>query len=174
VKEPAAFEASVSVIVAEVPFPLIFTFETEMAAGVNAGTKENVAPVRLEPFTWKLTAGVFSTCVGVTEVTTGTASTVKLLLEVAVEVPTVTLMGPVVAPVGTAVVSWFVVAAVTVAVVPLNCTVLALGVMLKFWPWIVTVCPTLPCAGLKPKIARALGDVVDRVIESRFPTKSWL
>jgi len=56
----------------------------------------------------------------VTEVTTGTESTVKLLLEVAVDVPTVTLMGPVVAPAGTMVVSWFVVAAVAVAAVPLN------------------------------------------------------
>src|SRR5580700_8016979 len=61
VKVPAAFEASVSVMVAEVPFPLMFTLETVMAAGVNAGTKEKVAPVRLEPFTWKLSVGVFST-----------------------------------------------------------------------------------------------------------------
>src|SRR5712691_12775076 len=106
VNEPAALEASVRVIVTVVPFPLILTFETEMAAGVNAGTKENVAPVRLEPFTWKLTVGVLSTCVGVTEVTTGTASTVKLPLDVAVDVPTVTLMGPVLAPPGSVVVSW--------------------------------------------------------------------
>jgi len=76
------------------------------------------------------------------------------------------------APDGTVVVSWFVVAAVTVAVVPLNFTVLALGVTLKFWPWIVTVCPTLPCAGLKPKIASPVGEDVVRVIESRFPTAS--
>src|SRR2546429_3593021 len=79
VKEPAAFEASVRVIVAEVPFPLIVTFETEMAAGVNAGTKENVVAVRFEPFTVKLTVVVLSTCVGAIEVITGTASTVKLL-----------------------------------------------------------------------------------------------
>ena len=65
---------------------------------------------------------------------TGTASTVKLVLEVAVDVPTVTLMGPVVAPVGTVTVRLFAVAAVTVAAVPLNCTVLALGVVLKFCP----------------------------------------
>src|SRR5213082_2141805 len=128
VKEPTAVEASVSVIVADVPPPLMFTLETVIAAGVKAGTKENVAPVRLEPLTVKLTAGVLCTCVGAIEVIRGTASTVKLLLEVAVDVPTVTLMGPVVAPVGTVVVSWFVVAAVTVAVVPLNFTVFALGV----------------------------------------------
>ena len=118
---------------------MMFTLETVIAAGVNAGTKENVAAVRLEPLTVKLTVGVLSTCVGAIEVMTGTASTVKLLLEVAVDVPTVTLMGPVVAPVGTVVVSWFVVAEVTVVVVPLNFTVFALGVALKFWPWIVTV-----------------------------------
>ena len=83
-----------------------------------------------------------------------------------------TLIGPVVAPDGTVVVKRFVVAAVTVAVVPLNFTVLALGVTLKFWPWIETVCPMPPCAGVKLKIASALGEVVDRVIESRFPTAS--
>ena len=172
VKEPIAVEASVRVIVAEVPPPLMFTLETVIAAGVKAGTKENVAPVRLEPLTVKLTAGVFSTCVGAIEVITGTASTVKLLLEVAVDVPTVTLMGPVVAPVGTVVVSWFVVAEVTVVAVPLNFTVFALGVALKFWPWIVTVCPTLPRVGEKLKTASPLGEVVERVIESRFPTAS--
>lgn len=133
VNKPTAFEASVRVMVAEVPFPLMFTLETVMSAGVNAGKKENVAPVRLEPFTVKLTVGVLSTGVGLIEVMTGTASTVKLPLDVAVEVPTVTLMGPVVAPAGTVVVKLFVVAAVTVAVVPLNFTVLALGVALKFW-----------------------------------------
>jgi hypothetical protein len=116
--------------------------------------------------------GLFSTSVGLTEVITGLESTVKLLLDVAVELPTVTPMGPVVALEGTVVVSWFVVAAVTVAVVPLNFTVLELGVALKFWPWIETVCPMLPCAGEKLKIASALGEVVERVIESRLPTAS--
>src|SRR6266849_5790556 len=132
VNEPEAFDASVSVMVAEVPFELMFTLETVVAAGVKVGKNENVALVRFEPFTWKLTVGVFSASVGLTEVITGLGSTVKLLLEVAVDVPTVTLMGPVVAPAGTEVVRRFVVAAVTVAVVPLNLTVLALGVALKF------------------------------------------
>ena len=135
VKEPTAFDATVSVMVAEVPLPLMFTLETVMAAGMNAGKKENVAPVRLEPFTVKLLiVGALRTCVGAIEVMTGTATTVKLLLDVAVEVPTVTLMGPVVAPVGTVAVSWFVAAAVTVAAVPLNFTVFELGVALKFCP----------------------------------------
>src|SRR5437764_10187068 len=93
VKEPTALEASVRVIVAEVPPPLMFTLETVIAAGVKAGTKENVAPVRLEPLTVKLTAGVFSTCVGAIEVITGTASTVKVLREVAVGGGSVTRVG---------------------------------------------------------------------------------
>src|SRR5207248_10653710 len=80
VKEPTAVEASVRVIVAEVPPPLMFTLETVIAASVKAGTKENVALVRLEPFTVKLTVVVFSTCVGASEVITGTAGIVKVLL----------------------------------------------------------------------------------------------
>jgi len=52
----------------------------------------------------------------------------------AVADPTVTLISPVVAPAGTVTDRPFPVAAVTVAVVPLNCTVLALGVALKFCP----------------------------------------
>ena len=83
-----------------------------------------------------------------------------------------TQIGPVVAPDGTVVVRLLVVAAVTVAEVPLNFTVLELGVALKFWPWIVTVWPTLPCAGEKLKMASPLGEVVERVIESRLPTAS--
>ena len=96
----------------------------------------------------------------------------KLVLEFAVDAPTVTEISPVVAPAGTVVVRKFVVAAVTVAMVPLNFTVLALGVALKFCPWIATVCPMPPCAGVKPKIASAPGEVVVRAIESRFPTAS--
>jgi hypothetical protein len=91
---------------------------------------------------------------------------VKLLDEVAVDDPTNTVMGPVVAPVGTTTVKLFVVAEVTVAAVPLNCTVLLPGVVLKFWPWIVTVVPIPPCDGMKFKIARLLGEAtVDREIE---------
>jgi len=51
-----------------------------------------------------------------------------------VEHPTVTLISPVVAPAGTVVVRLSVVAAVTVAVVPLNFAMLAVGVALKFCP----------------------------------------
>jgi hypothetical protein len=97
------------------------TFEGVIATGVKVGRNANVAPVRFAPATWKLLiVEPDSVSVGLTEVTTGTASTVKLLLEVAVDDPTVTVMGPVVAPEGTVTVRLFVVAAVTVAVVPLN------------------------------------------------------
>jgi hypothetical protein len=61
-----------------------------------------------------------STRVGLIELITGMLRTVKLLLEVAVDDPTVTVTGPVVAPVGTVTVKLFADAAVTVAVVPLN------------------------------------------------------
>jgi hypothetical protein len=48
------------------------------------------------------------------------------------------------------VVSEEVVAAVTVAVVPLNLTTLFAGVVLKFVPEIVTVAPTAPFDGENP------------------------
>jgi len=106
------------------------------------------------------------------DVIAGMVSTVKLLLEFAVAVPTVTLIVPVLAPAGTVTVKLFAVAAVTVAVVPLNFTVLELTVVLKFCPWMTTVCPTLPCVGLKLRIDSALVEEVDRVIDWRFPTAS--
>ncbi len=62
--------------------------------------------------------------------------------------PTVTVILPVLAPAGTEVVMLVAVLAVTVAVVPLNCTVLLAGVVLKFVPVIVTVVPTGPLEGV--------------------------
>ena len=64
---------------------------------------------------------------------------------VAVAEPTVTEIGPVVAPDGTVTVRVLVVAALTVAAVPLNLTTSAVGVALKFCPCIVTVAPMPPC-----------------------------
>jgi hypothetical protein len=107
------------------------------------------------PFTVKLIVGELTACIGLTEVMIGIATTVKLLLDVAVEVPTVPQIGPVVAPAGTLVVKLFAVAAVTVVTVPLNFTVFEPGVVLKFCPCIVTVCPTGPHAGEKPRIAKS-------------------
>ena len=150
----------------------MFTLETVTAGGLNTGAKANAAPVRFVPFTVKLTVGVLTTCIGLAEVMTGICSIVKLLLDVAVELPTVTLSGPVVAPAGTVVVRLFAVAAVTVAAVPLNSTLFELGVVLKFCYWMVTVWPKAPCVGEKPKIASELGETVERVIESRLPTAS--
>ena len=80
----------------------------------------------------------------------GAAVTVKLVALVPVSPPTVTVMAPVVAPVGTDVVMPVLVLAVTVAVVPLNFTVLLAGVVEKFVPEIVTVAPTVPLVGAKP------------------------
>jgi hypothetical protein len=51
VNAPTAVEARVRLIVAEVPPELIETLDGTMAAGTKAGTKENVAPVRLTPVT---------------------------------------------------------------------------------------------------------------------------
>lgn len=82
-------------------------------------------------------------------------ATVKFVLLVAVWPPTVTWMGPVVAPVGTLTVREVVVAAVTVAAVPLNFTVSADGVALKFVPEITTVVPIAPPVGEKPEIVGA-------------------
>ena len=83
---------------------------------------------------------------------TGPAVTVKLLELVAVFPATVTVIGPVVAPVGTEVVIEVAVLAVTTAVVPLNWSVLLAGVVLKFVPIMLTVVPTKPDVGVKEVI----------------------
>jgi len=75
-------------------------------------------------------------------------TTVKLVPLMPVDPPTVTLMGPVVAPVGTAAVIEVALDALTVAVVPLNLTVLFAGVALNPTPEIVTTVPSGPLVGL--------------------------
>jgi hypothetical protein len=70
--------------------------------------------------------------------------TVKTLELVAVFPPTVTVIVPVVVPIGTEVVMLVAVLAVTTAVVPLNITMLLAGVVLKFVPVIITVDPMGP------------------------------
>jgi len=79
----------------------------------------------------------------------GGGSTLKLLPLVPVKPFTVTVIGPVVAPAGTLVVSDVAVAAVTVAAVPLNRTVFDDGVVLKLLPEMVTWAPTGAVAGEK-------------------------
>ena len=85
----------------------------------------------------------------------GAIVTVKFDVLTAMNELTVTVMLPVVAPAGTVVVMLVVVAAVTMAAVPLNLTVLLAGVVLKFVPVIVTVVPTEPPVGVKLFIAGA-------------------
>ncbi len=75
--------------------------------------------------------------------------TVKLVDEDADAVPTVTVIAPVVAPVGTEVVIVVAVEAVTCAVVPLNFTMLLAAVVLKLVPVMVTAVPTAPLPGVK-------------------------
>lgn len=72
------------------------------------------------------------------------AVTTKLFAELADCPFTVTESGPVLAPEGTLTVSAELVAAVTVAVVPLNCTAFKEGVALNPWPWMETVWPIGP------------------------------
>lgn len=74
--------------------------------------------------------------------------TVKLLGLLTVLQSAVTATVPVVAPDGTVVVMLVAVLAVTIAVVPLNLTLLLAGVALKFVPMMVMVVPTLPLGGL--------------------------
>src|SRR5881296_1544460 len=75
-------------------------------------------------------------------VTARTLPTVKTDGDVAVFAPTVTVIDPVVAPIGTEVRRRFGAASVTVASVPLKRTSLLLGVALKPLPKICTAVPT--------------------------------
>lgn len=68
---------------------------------------------------------------------------------------TVTVMGPVVAPVGTVTVSCVLVAVIISAEVPLNLTELLLAVKLKLEPVMVTVVPSGPLVGEKEEMAGA-------------------
>jgi hypothetical protein len=74
--------------------------------------------------------------------------TVKMIgSEVAVLIPLVTVMNPVVAPTGTVVTISVAVELVTTAVVPLNFTMLLADVVLKLVPVMVTVVPGGPEEG---------------------------
>jgi hypothetical protein len=82
--------------------------------------------------------------------------TVKSDDDVAVRLPTVTLIGPVVAPDGTVATISVLVALVTVAEVPLNATELLAAVVLKFAPVMVTDVPAVPLDGEKLEMVGAL------------------
>jgi hypothetical protein len=90
--------------------------------------------------------------------------TVKLVADVPVTPPTATVIAPVVAPVGTVVVIVVAVDAETVAVVPLNFTVLFTAVVLKFVPVMVTEVPTAPDAGAKLVIVGAVELVTVKLV----------
>jgi hypothetical protein len=92
---------------------------------------------------------------GVKLVTVGGTNTVKLVALVAVPAAVVTVMGPVVAPVGTVAMRLVAVAAVKLAVTPLNFTVLLAGTGSKFVPVIVTEVPTGPSVGVNVVIVGA-------------------
>jgi hypothetical protein len=83
--------------------------------------------------------------------------TMKLEPLVAIELPTLMETGPVVAPDGTVTTTCVVVAAATIAFVPLNATTFAAGLAAKPVPEIVTLVPTGPLDGVKPLIVRAVG-----------------
>jgi hypothetical protein len=78
-----------------------------------------------------------------------------LVVLVAVVVPTFTVIGPLVAPVGTVAFNCVAVAVETAAVVPLNLTVSLAAVVLKLVPVIVTSVPAGPLPGLKLVIVGA-------------------
>jgi hypothetical protein len=76
-------------------------------------------------------------------------ATVKFAVLVTVTAAVVTEIGPVVAAAGTVTTNCVDVAELTVAVVPLNLTVLELAVVLKPVPTMATWSPTTPRAGRK-------------------------
>ena len=102
-----------------------------------------VAPVKLAPL--MITLAPTDPLVGVNPMTRG--ATAKLLELVAVPAAFVAVMGPVVAPVGTAAVIWLLVLVVELADVPLNFTAV---VPVKFVPVMITLIPTPPLVGVKP------------------------
>ena len=105
---------------------------TTIPEGTSVGRNEKLAQVRFKPVIWTLEVVAFdSVNRGLIERITGVASTVKGVLDVAVFAPTVTEIGPVVAPAGTVTSKLVVVADKTVAATPLNLTSLVEGVALK-------------------------------------------
>ncbi len=124
-----------------------------------------LAPVMVTTVPETPTDGVKLVMLGALE-----AATVKFKLLVAVPDESVTRIGPVVAPVGTAATSWFGLAELTVAVTPLNCTVFCEAVGLKPVPLMVTFVPTGPLPGANCMMETCVG--VSRVMDRIFPTAS--
>lgn len=165
------------------PAPTIASIEVvEVKVNELAGVPPKLTPV----------APVKSVPVMVTEVPTGplagvklvmvgtTAVTVKLPELVAVLHPAVTLIVPVVAPVGTVVVIVVVVLKITVAGVPLNVITLFAATASKFDPVITMAVPSSPLVGVKlvivgpGEIALRNTDTLKKVVtaKSGFPSPS--
>src|SRR5262249_25704631 len=128
---PEALALMTRLSVAELPDGSIEAKATTMTGGTNAGLNEKVEPVRFEPVTWTPAIVVPArACLRLMDAMTGNWRIVKSVCVVAVLAPTVTEIGPVVAPAGTVTTSVEVVADTTCAGVPLNLTVLADAVAL--------------------------------------------
>src|SRR6185369_7616551 len=127
-----------------------------MPGGTSVGRNENVEPVRFKPVIWTLETVAFERVKrGLIERITGVASTVKGVVDVAVLPPTVTEIGPVVAPAGTTTSSRVVDAEVTAAVIPLKLTRLSEILVAKPCPAMVTLDPIVAWSGLKLIMASA-------------------
>jgi hypothetical protein len=116
-----------------------------------------------------VTAAFGGPIIGVKPVIVGPDSTVNEELLVAVPEPAVTLIVPVVAPVGTVATTCVGVADVIVAVMPLNLTVSWLICEMNPLPLIVTELPTGPLAGEKEEIVTGVVTVIERIL----PTASY-
>ena len=106
-----------------------------MSGGTDSGRMENVEPVRFIPSTRKF--GIVAPGKAVarrTAVISGACVTIKFWLDVAATPPTVTEIGPVLAPSGTIATRVVAVAEVTAAEVLLKRTVLSGGFALKSCP----------------------------------------
>jgi hypothetical protein len=157
-----------SVRLADVPEELIEAAVTTTPDGVNA----KVEPVKLTPVTVMFATRLASKDLGAIERMTGMGITVKLFGDVAVEVPTVTVMNPLVAPEGTVTVRVVALALKTVAGTPLNFTVFADGVAPKPCPWMVTVASTGAWRGVTLKMVSVPGRILERLICMMLPTGS--
>ncbi len=132
----------------------------------SAGTVENPVPVTVTVVSAAPAAGLNPVTVGAA--TPGSTVNVCELVVESEAVATVTV--PVVAPDGTVTVRRVAVAAVTVAVVPLNLTVLAPVVVAKPVPPMVTFAPVAARLGFTPAIVSA--PAAERVTPVTLPASS--
>jgi hypothetical protein len=128
---PEAVALVVKSTAAAVPPGLIDTDLIVIAGGVMTGWNEKVEPLRFTPVTETVNVEFARTPFGLIEVITGIGTTTKLLVDNAILVPTLTVITPVVAARGTITTKLLAVAEITVAGMPPNRTVFAVGVELN-------------------------------------------